>query len=145
MPVTDSHTILALTAIALWTKGVVLSLAQVAIRVRTRRYARAEDARMMRQSVQPEDPRIERLSRAWRNELEATPAFLSLAVVHVLTGGSAMPFAAICLIFVAGRYVQGFAQYRLAQPQRTIGFLLGLGASFAMVPLVLWRICGAAA
>lgn len=145
MPALESQSILALTVVALWMKGAMLSLTQVAIRVRTRRYARPEDARMMGHPAQPEDERIERLSRAWRNDLEATPAFLALAFVHVLTGGLPMPFAIICLVFVVGRYGQGWAQFSLAQPHRTIAFLIGFSASLAMLVLVLARIWGGAA
>jgi uncharacterized MAPEG superfamily protein len=120
----------------------MMSLAQVVIRVRSRRYERPEDARMMGYEPKQEDERIERLSRAWRNETEATPAFLALAFAYVLTGGAAYPFWIICLTFVVGRFVQGWAQVTLRQPHRTIAFLVGLAASIAMVTLVAPRIFG---
>ena len=132
-----SHQILALSVCALWMKGAALSLGQVLIRVRTRRYVRPEDAQMMGLDPKAEDERVERLAGAWRNELEATPAFLALAIVHVLVSGSAHPFGLICLCFVVARFLQGWAQFSLRQPLRTLAFLLGFAATFALAVLVL--------
>jgi uncharacterized MAPEG superfamily protein len=141
----SSQAILALTVVALWLKGVGISLAQVVIRVRSRRYARPEDAQMMGYAPVDEDERVERLSRAWRNELETTPAFLALSFAFVLTGGPGSPFWAICLCFVLCRYAQGWAQFRLRQPHRTIAFLGGLAATAALALLLLARAVGAVA
>ncbi|MFM5968185.1 MAG: MAPEG family protein [Micrococcales bacterium] len=137
-----SQEVLALTVVALWAKAAALSLSQVIIRVRSKRYGRPEDARMMGYSPAQEDERIERLARAWRNEAEATPAFLALAIAYVLCGGAAFPFSIICLCFVAGRYSQGWAQFALRQPHRTIAFLLGFAASIALAVLVIQSIIG---
>jgi uncharacterized MAPEG superfamily protein len=142
MWILTSQEVLALTVIALWVKAAVLSLSQVAIRVRSKRYARSEDARMMGYAPAAEDWRIERLSGAWRNEFEATPTFLALAFAYVLGGGTACQFGMICLCFVAARYAQGWAQFTLRQPHRTIAFLLGFAASIAMAVSVLWNILG---
>jgi uncharacterized MAPEG superfamily protein len=142
MSILTSHGILALTVVALWAKGIVMSLCQVVIRVRSKRYGRPEDAQMMGYAPEAEDERIKRLSSAWRNEFEATPAFLALAFVHVLSGGTAHPFWLVCLCFVAGRFAQGWAQFTLRQPQRTIAFLFGMAASIAMAVLVLMDTLG---
>lgn len=137
MSILTSQEILALAVVALWVKGALMALAQVAIRVRSKRYGRSEDARMMGYEPAEEDERIELLSRAWRNEFEATPSFLALAFAYVLGGGTPSPFGIICLCFVAGRFAQGWAQFTLRQPHRTIAFLLGFAASMAMAGLVL--------
>ena len=137
MWILTSQEVLALTVVALWVKAAALSLSQVAIRVRSKRYGRPEDARMMGYTPAAEDERIERLATAWRNELEATPVFLALAFAYVLGGGRAYPFGIICLCFVAARYAQGWAQFKLRQPHRTIAFLMGFAASIAMTVLVL--------
>lgn len=142
MWILDSQEVLTLTVVALWVKATALSLSQVAIRVRGRRYGRPEDARMMGYEPAQEDERIERLAGAWRNEAEATPAFLALALAYVLGGGAAYPFWIICLCFVAGRFAQGWAQFTLRQPHRTIAFLLGFGASIAMVVIILRNFIG---
>lgn len=143
MWIVTSQEVLALTVVALWVKAAALSLSQVGIRVRSKRYGRPEDARMMGYALAREDERIERLASAWRNELEATPSFLALAFSYVLGGGTAYPFGIICLCFVAARYAQGWAQFTLRQPHRTIAFLLGFAASIALALLVLHNIMGA--
>lgn len=139
---TNSQEVLALTVVALWVKAATLSLSQVIIRVRSKRYGRPEDAQMMGYAPVEEDERIERLSRAWRNEAEATPAFLALAFAYVLGGGTAFPFWIICVCFVTARYAQGWAQFTLRQPHRTIAFLLGFAGSTAMAGLVLRDVMG---
>lgn len=92
--------------------------------------------------TQTEDERIARLSSAWRNELEATPLFLMLAIVCVLLGSETFAFEAICVFFVAARYAHGWAQFTLRQPHRTIAYLVGLAASLAMAGLVLMHLLG---
>jgi uncharacterized membrane protein YecN with MAPEG domain len=114
-----------------------MSLMQVGIRVRSRRYGRQEDARMMGYPPAQEDERIERLASAWRNELEASPAFLALAIAYVLDGGSSTPFWIICMVFVAARYSQAWAQFTLRQPHRIVAFLVGFAASISMALLVI--------
>jgi uncharacterized membrane protein YecN with MAPEG domain len=136
----SSQEILALTVFALWCKAALLSLSQVVIRVRSRRYARSEDARMMGYLPAQEDERIKRLGLAWRNETEATPAFVALATAYVLEGGAVYPMSIICVLFVAGRFVHGWAQFSLRQPHRTVSFLVGFGASLAMAVLVLLNV-----
>jgi uncharacterized membrane protein YecN with MAPEG domain len=142
MPDFSSQEILAWTAVALWCKAAALSLAQVVIRVRSRRYARSEDARMMGYAPAQEDVRVERLALAWRNETEATPAFVALAIAYVLGGGAAFPMSVVCTAFVAGRFWHGWAQFGLKQPDRTIAFLIGFAASMAMAALVLHNAIG---
>ena len=137
-----SQGILAATVISLWSKGVLMSVAQVVIRVRSRRYERPEDAQMMGYEPKAEDERIERISRAWRNEFEATPAFVALAFVYVLNGGQIYPFGFACLVFVISRFAHGWAQFSLRQPHRTIAFLFGLAASVAMVVFVIQQTLG---
>lgn len=134
-----SQTVLALTVVGLSAKAAIMSLSQVVIRVRSKRYGLPEDARMMGYAPMEEDGRIELLSRAWRNELEATPSFLALAFAFVLGSGGVYPFWIICLGFVAARYVHGWAQFSLSQPHRTVAFLFGFGASVAMAVLTLWN------
>jgi uncharacterized membrane protein YecN with MAPEG domain len=137
-----SQNILAYTVVALWCKAAVLSLSQVAIRVRSRRYARSEDARMMGRARAEEDERVNRLALAWRNETEATPAFVALAIAYVLTGGATYPMSITCAAFVVGRFWHGWAQFKLQQPHRTIAFLIGFAASLSMAALVLENTIG---
>jgi uncharacterized MAPEG superfamily protein len=145
MLILSSLTVLALTVIALWLKGVAISLSQVVIRVRSRRYTRPEDARMMGVAPSSQDERVERLSSAWRNEHETAPAFVALSIAYVMSGGVANPFWLICASFVACRYAQGWAQFTLLQPHRTIAFLGGLAATTTLAVLLLTRILEASA
>ena len=126
-----------MTVFALWGKAAALSFLQVAIRVRTGRYARPENARMMGHEPEREDERIARLGLAWRNEAEATPIFIALAFAYLICGGPAGPMTILCVVFVAGRYGHGWAEFRLLQPHRTIAFLAGFAASATMAVLVL--------
>lgn len=87
-----------------------------------------------------EDERVGRLGLAWRNETEATPAFVALTVAYVLVDGAAYPMSILCLLFVAGRFVHGWAQFSLKQPHRTASFLVGFAASLAMAVLVLLNV-----
>jgi uncharacterized MAPEG superfamily protein len=141
---TDPSAVVAFAAIALWTKGAIMSLGQVVIRVATRRYARLEDARMMGREPASEDSRIERLARAWQNEHENTPLFLALSFAYVLAAAPATGFEILCATYVTARYVQTWAQFQLWQPLRTIAYLVGLGAAAVLAAQLTVHLTGIA-
>jgi prostaglandin-E synthase 1 len=98
----------------------------------------------MGQSPRPEPELVHRVTAAWRNDLENTPAFLSLAASYVLLGGTAPSLFSVSIAYVGFRVFQAYAQIRALQPHRTIGFLGGVLASLALVVLIGARIWGGA-
>lgn len=139
----ESAAVFAVASIALFLKGLVLSYLQVRWRVRGRAFERPEDARLMGLLPREEPDVVHRVSGAWRNELENTPAFLSLAAAHVLLGGDARPLLWGSVVYVLSRSFQGYAHIRALQPHRTIGFLGGVLASLFLTVLNAARVWGA--
>lgn len=138
----ESAAIFAATSIALFLKGLALSYVQVRYRVRGKAFERPEDARLMGVAPRQEPDVVHRAAGAWRNELESTPAFLSLAAGYVLLGGTAPSLLVVSAAYVGFRMFQAFAQVRALQPHRTIGFLGGVLASLSLAILVGTRIWG---
>lgn len=132
----ETVAVLAATSIALFIKGLMLSYLQVRFRFRGKAFERPEDARLMGLSPRPEPDLVHRVSAAWRNDLESTPAFLSLAASYVLLGGAASALLAVSVAYVGFRVFQAYAQIAALQPHRTIGFLGGVLASLALVVLI---------
>jgi uncharacterized MAPEG superfamily protein len=141
----DPGNVMALggAAIALWLKGIALSLTQAWIRVRNRTMTLPEDARMLRVPQASEDhPRVRVLAQAWRNELEASPALMALAVSYVLLGGADPAFRWALGVYVIARCVQGFAQATARQPSRTLAWLVGVVAASCVAVLLLHQLLG---
>ena len=139
----ETVVVFAATSIALFIKGIVLSYLQVSWRVRDRAFERPEDARLMSLPPRQEPDVIGRVAAAWRNELESTPAFVSLAAGYVLLGGSALPLLLASVAYVGARSFQAFAQIRALQPQRTIGYLGGVLASASVAVMTGARVWSA--
>lgn len=132
----EAAAVFALTSIALFLKGLVLSYLQVRWRVRGRAFERPEDAQLMGLSPREEPEAVKLVAAAWRNELENTPAFLSLAAAYVLLGGTAWSLLTVSVAYVGFRCFQAFAQVKTLQPHRTVGFLGGLLACLSLAALV---------
>lgn len=132
-----------LAAVTLWMKGMIVSWAQVAFRVRSRSLVRPEDARLLKVApASHEDPRVRRLEDVWRNELEASPATMALSAAYVVSGGAAAGFAWALAAFVVARLAQGISQNGRLQPARTIAWLAGVAASGAIAAMLLWELLG---
>jgi uncharacterized MAPEG superfamily protein len=86
---------------------------------------------------------VERISGAWRNEVENGPIFLAVAAGFVLLGGAASPLLAVSIIFVSARWFQAYAQVQALQPHRTFAYLSGLASSIALAGFAaarLWEV-----
>lgn len=139
----ETATIFAAASITLFMKGLVLSYLQVRWRVRGRAFERPEDARLLGLPPRPEPDVIQRVAGAWRNELENTPAFMSLAAGFVLLGGAPSPLLLAAGVYVGSRSFQAFAQIKALQPHRTIGFLGGVLASAYLAVMTGMRVWSA--
>jgi uncharacterized MAPEG superfamily protein len=136
----QSAVALAIFAIAIWIKGLLLSWVQVRARFRARAFARPEDARMLRLQARAEPAIVARAADAWRNELENGPAFFAVAAGYVLTGA---PHHILLLVFVAfflARAVHSVATVSGLQPLRTIAWLTSVGITAWLVFLTLMRV-----
>ncbi len=132
-------TVFACTAVTLFLKGVGLSYLQVRTRFRTQRFSRPEDAAFAGVAPKTEPEIVTRTSEAWRNELENTPAFLSLAAAYVLIGSPPDALLYLCIVFVVARIFQAYAQIRALQPHRMIGYIFGLAASVVLSGCIVWQ------
>jgi uncharacterized MAPEG superfamily protein len=136
----DTVAVLAATSVALQLKGTVLSYLQVRARFRSRRFGRPEDARLMRVEPASEPEIVRRIAAAWRNESESGPSFLALSASFALLGGSASALLPISIAFLIGRLGQAVSEILVLQPQRTLFYLLGLGASLTLAGFVAARV-----
>ncbi len=137
-----SIAVVAALAVALWFKGLWLSLVQVRARWRARAFQRPEDARMLGLPPGEEPAIVARAAAAWRNELENSPLFLITAVIAALAGVRPGALAGVGAVFVLARALHGHAQVGARQPLRTIAWLAGVAAHAALVALVVaavWR------
>lgn len=131
----------AAATLALWAKGMIVSWAQVAFRLRGRTMVRAEDARLLKVApAAAEDPRVQRLDAVWRNELEASPATVAIAAAYVLAGGDHAAFPWALAFYVAARFAQGASQYGQLQPARTLTWLAGVGSGMLIASLLAARL-----
>lgn len=132
-------------AIALWLKGMAMSLTQAGIRIRTRTMTRPEDARLLRTpQAAHDDRRVQVLAQAWRNELESSPALMALATPYVVLGGASPAFGWALGVYVVARFAQSFAQATARQPSRTLAWLAGVAAAGWIAILLLQHVLSAA-
>lgn len=129
--------IFAALAAALWAKGLVISFVQLQARVRERAFERPEDAALMRHAAAPEPALAQRAGDAWRNETENSPYFLALAAAAVLVGVPCLPLAATSAAFVLARAIHAWAQIGAMQPLRTLAWMAGVLAGFALTGAIL--------
>lgn len=132
-----------LAILALWLKGMAISVSQVIIRFRSRTMARPEDARMLGFALASSEPvQVEALQQAWRNEAEATPPFLAICVGYILLGGGGSAFSWILAMFVLARWGHGWAQATARQPHRTFAWIIGVAATAALALLAVMKVVG---
>jgi uncharacterized MAPEG superfamily protein len=80
-----------------------------------------------------EAPATLRAKRAHLNDLENIPAFLFLAVLFTLAGGSATPAWAWFGIYFAARTLHTIFYLNAAQPWRTLSFFVGQIAQLGLL------------
>jgi len=125
----------AITAIVLTFKMFANSLAQGRGRVTTHIFTNPEDARLFGGKLEAQEaPAVQRASAVWRNDLENIPIFLILAWIYVAAAGlSSGAFQVYCVVFVIARIFHTVCYLNAIQPWRTIAFVIGVGAMFALI------------
>ncbi len=128
----------ALTTVVLLFKMFANSIAQGRGRVSSNIFTVPEDAKLFGGRVEAQEaPSVQRAAACWRNDLENIPMFLILAGIYVMAGLSAQAFAIYCITFMVMRILHTFFYLKGAQPWRTIVFVIGAVAMFAMAIHVL--------
>lgn len=131
---------LALTGVALFLKMFLTAGAQGVVRLRTRTFVNAEDARVFGRTTASaaDHPIAERAQRALRNDLENIPIFLFLALCYVQLGCWPGGVDVYFPLFVLARCGHTLAFVRPTQPLRNRCYLLGQLVNIALcVHLVL--------
>ncbi|CRL04416.1 CLUMA_CG017502, isoform A [Clunio marinus] len=117
-------------AYVFWSTVLVLKMLAMSIltgrqRFRTKTFANQEDLKSSSEKPKFDDPDVERVRRAHRNDMENIPAFITVAFFYILT--SPAEGLAINLFRIAGigRIVHTVA-YAIfqTQPARGIGWML---------------------
>lgn len=125
----------AITTIVLGCKMFANSLVQGRGRLSSQIFTNPEDASLFGGKLEAQEaPAVQRASAVWRNDLENIPLFLILAWIYVAAAGlSAAAFQAYCVIFVVARILHMIFYLNALQPWRTIAFVIGAGAMFALM------------
>jgi uncharacterized MAPEG superfamily protein len=125
----------AITAVVLGFKMFFNSLAQGKGRVSTSIFTNPEDARLFGGKLEAQEaPAVQRASAVWRNDLENIPFFLIIAGIYVMaTGLSSEAFEIYCVVFIIARIFHTICYLNSLQPWRTIAFVVGAGAMFALM------------
>lgn len=126
--------ILVIALVALLLKATLLSLVQVAARLRARTFLVPEDAMLMHVAVSDrEHPFVVRCGNVWRNDLENIPYFLAAALTFTMLGGAASTAAWIFGGFIAVRFLHTAIYLRGLQPWRAAAFLTGLALTWSLI------------
>ncbi len=121
---------LALFAVVLFGKMVVLSLVQGYHRFSKKTYKNPEDARSLgRDPAAEELPQVQRAARAWLNDLENIPVFLILALIYVQLGSAPQLAFGLFGGFTLARVLHSFFYLFGLQPWRTLAYVGGLVAT----------------
>ncbi|XP_020797755.1 microsomal glutathione S-transferase 1 isoform X2 [Drosophila serrata] len=115
-------------------KMLSMSLLTAIQRFKTKTFANPEDLMSPKLKVKFDDPNVERVRRAHRNDLENILPFFAIGLLYVLTNPSA--WLAINLFRAVGiaRIVHTlvYAVVVVPQPSRALAFFVALGATVYM-------------
>ncbi len=89
-----------------------------------------------------EAPETMRAKRAHLNDVENIPAFLALATIYTLAGGSSTGAWAYFGVYFAARLVHTLCYLNAVQPWRTASFFLGQIAQLGLMVGILMRAFG---
>jgi glutathione S-transferase len=123
----------AMALAALFLKTTLVSLSQVAARIRSRTVLLPEDAAMF--GLRPknaEAPFVQRCVHVWRNDVENLPLFLALALAYVLFGAAPASAQWLFGAYVLLRYAHTAAYLRGLQPWRALLYLAGLAVCWVI-------------
>ncbi|XP_053602049.1 microsomal glutathione S-transferase 1 [Plodia interpunctella] len=107
----------------------VLSMAFLTARARFSKkvFANEEDAvATTKGKVKYDDPDVERVRRAHRNDLENIPAFWILGALYLTTGPAASTAANLFRAYTAGRLIHTFVYAIKPMPQPARGIAFGV-------------------
>ncbi|XP_065364199.1 microsomal glutathione S-transferase 1-like [Calliphora vicina] len=108
-------------------------------RFKTKTFANPEDLLTKKDKIKFDDPNVERVRRAHRNDMENIIPFLAIGYYYVLTNPSAALainlFRAIGLARIVHTLV--YAVVVVPQPARAISFFVGLAATAFMAARVI--------
>ena len=117
----------SLCVVALFLKMFGLSVYQGFHRIGTRTFVNPDDAAVFNKLPAAEElPQVQRVAKAWLNDLENIPIFIGLGTAYVLTGAS--PGAATWLFstFTIARILHTLMYLLGLQPWRTITYAVGI-------------------
>ena len=104
----------------------------------------AEDVARFGATLAPIDPpAIARVLRAHSNAQANIYPFLALGLVYVLAGGAFWPGTTYFAIFCLARLLHSYAYLNAMQPSRTVSFVVGSLATFALMVHVVWVLIAA--
>nr|UQS35832.1 glutathione-S-transferase microsomal 3 [Plodia interpunctella] len=106
----------------------VLAMAFLTARARYSKkvFANEEDAVATKGKVKYDDPDVERVRRAHRNDLENIPAFWILGALYLTTGPAASTAANLFRAYTAGRLIHTFVYAIKPMPQPARGIAFGV-------------------
>ncbi len=131
--------VFALTASALWLKMFATAGVQAVVRLRSKRFARPEDAQAFGGAVDaPDHPTAVLGQAALRNDVENIPTFLCLLLGFVLLGPTPIQVGAHGALFVLARCVHTAAYLRPTQPLRNRAYVAGVAVTFSLVGHIVW-------
>jgi len=128
----------SICAVALFLKMFVLSGYQGFHRISKLTFKNPEDAALVgRPPATEELPQVQRAARAWLNDLENIPIFLSLGIAYVLVGASPAAAPWLFLTFTGTRILHTLTYLLGLQPWRTITYATGIVSLLGMSASIL--------
>jgi uncharacterized MAPEG superfamily protein len=110
-----------------------------AVRNRLKSTPNSEDVRLFGSTLaETEPPAIARVLRAHSNAQASIYPFLVLGLVYVLADGTAALGTTYFITFCAARLLHSYAYVAAKQPWRTISFVIGALATFALMVNIAW-------
>ncbi|ALC48562.1 Mgstl [Drosophila busckii] len=115
-------------------KMFVMSLLTAIQRFKTKTFANPEDLMSPKLKVKFDDPNVERVRRAHRNDLENILPFFIIGLLYTLTNPAAFLAINLFRAVAIGRIVHTlvYAVVVVPQPARALAFFVALGASIYM-------------
>jgi len=138
----SSSALLAVFAVAcalLVLKAQVLGAATAATRGRLKKFINPEDAVWLGgEHINPDDERVQRISRTHRNDLENLLPFFVGGTLYILSGAATTAGAAYFGVFLLARYAHTFAYLKQKARLRRDAFTLGWLVTIVMSIHAAW-------